>query len=72
MAVSKPSVPAISNYISVIENTITEFRTRNDSLTFNGITILNNNINENGIQRILIIFLKLCYAMTTCFIKISC
>lgn len=45
---SRPTPPAITNYISLAENAIGQYRVRNDSLSFNGVVILDDTIATNG------------------------
>ena len=45
---SKPSVPAISGEESILEDAIPQYKTQNDLLIFNGITIMDNSISNNG------------------------
>ena len=45
---SKPNIPEIQNYISLAENAVPDYKTRNDLLMFNGETILDDTQSENG------------------------
>jgi len=45
---SRPSVPAISNPGPIIENSVEQYRVKNDLLIFNGIKIMDNAVSANG------------------------
>jgi len=45
---SRPSVPDITDYVSIAENAIPQYRTRNDRLIFNGRTILDSSVSSTG------------------------